>query len=181
MQRVHFTDPSWETTWGLGFEVRRRGEKSFVGHGGSCPGYRTQLTMQPDDKVASIVMTNASDADASSLAQQGYEFLGPALKEARADSNRTIKAADASLDRYLGTYWSFGGEMEVIRWQGGLATMYVPSDAPVKSITRYRKIGEHTFQEIRKDGEPGEVMTFDLAPDGKVTRARTNYLMRRLR
>ena len=181
MQRVHFTDPSWETTWGLGFEVRRRGEKSFVGHGGSCPGYRTQLTMQPDDKVASIVMTNASDADASALAQQGYEFLGPALKEARADSNRTIKAADASLDRYLGTYWSFGGEMEVIRWQGGLATMYVPSDAPVKSITRYKKVGEHTFQEIRKDGEPGEVMAFDLAPDGKVTRARTNYLMRRLR
>lgn len=181
MQRVHFTDPSWETTWGLGFEVRRKGDRTFVGHGGSCPGYRTQLTMQPDDKVASIVMTNASDADASALAQQGYEFLGSAIKEARADSNRTIKAADASLDRYLGTYWSFGGEMEVIRWQGGLATMYVPSDEPVKSITRYMKTGEHTFQEIRKDGEPGEVMVFDLGADGKVTRARTNYLMRRLR
>jgi len=181
MQRVHFTDPSWETTWGLGFEVWRKGEKTFVGHGGSCPGYRTQLTLQPEEKIASIVMTNAGDADATALAQQGYEFLGPALKEALADSSRSLKAADASLDPYIGTYWSFGGEMEVIRWKGGLATMYVPSDEPVKTITRYKKIGDDAFQEIRKDGEDGEIMRFDRASDGKVFRARTNYMMRRIK
>ncbi|MFN8669631.1 MAG: serine hydrolase domain-containing protein [Gemmatimonadaceae bacterium] len=181
MQRVHFTDPSWETTWGLGFEVWRKGEKTFVGHGGSCPGYRTQLTLQPEDKIASIVMTNAGDADAQALAQQGYEFLAPALKEALADSSRALKAADASLDPYIGTYWSFGGEMEVIRWKGGLATMYVPSDEPVKGITRWKKVGVDTFQEIRKDGEDGETMRFDRGGDGKVFRARTNYMMRRIR
>ena len=71
--------------------------------------------------------------------------------------------------------------MEVIRWQGGLATMQVPSESPVKSITKYRKVGEHTFREVRSDGELGERMTFDLGPDGRPTRARTNYLMRRLR
>ena len=181
MQRVHFTDPGWTTTWGLGFSVWRRGERTFVGHGGSCPGYRTQLTLQPDDKIATIVMANTFDADAGALAQQAYEFLGPAVKEARADSARKITAADPALDRYLGTYWSFGGEMEVIRWQGGLATMQVPSESPVKSITKYRKVGEHTFREVRSDGELGERMTFDLGPDGRPTRARTNYLMRRLR
>ena len=115
------------------------------------------------------------------LAQQAYEFLGPAVKEARADSTHTIVAGDPTLDRYLGTYWSFGGETEVIRWQGGLATMQVPSDNPIKTITKYRKVGEHTFREIRSDGELGERMTFDLGPDGKPTRARTNYIMARLR
>jgi len=181
MQRVHFVDPGWETTWGLGFEVWRKGDKTFVGHGGSCPGYRTQLTLKPDEKIATIAMANTFDTDASALAQQGYEFLGPAVKEARADSAHRIAAADPTLDRYLGTYWSFGGEMEVIRWQGGLATMQVPSDNPVKTITKYRKVGEHTFREIRSDGELGERMTFDLGPDGKPTRARTNYIMARLR
>ena len=180
MQRVHFVDPGWETTWGLGFEVWRHGDKTFVGHGGSCPGYRTQLTLKLDEKIATIVMTNTFDTDASMLAQQAYEFLGPAVKEARADSTHTIAAADPTLDRYLGTYWSFGGETEVIRWQGGLATMQVPSDNPVKTITKYRKVGEHTFREIRSDGELGERMTFDLGPDGKPTRARTNYIMARL-
>ncbi len=181
MQRVHFIDPGWETTWGLGFEVWRRNDKTFVGHGGSCPGYRTQLLLKPDEKIATIVMANTFDTDASSLAQQAYEFLGPAVRDARADSTHSIAAADTALSRYLGSYWSFGGEMEVIRWQGGLATMPVPSADPVKSITRYRKVGEHTFQEIRKDGELGERMTFDLGPDGKPIRARTNYLMARLR
>jgi CubicO group peptidase (beta-lactamase class C family) len=181
MQRVHFVDPGWETTWGLGFEVWRHGDKTFVGHGGSCPGYRTQLTMKPDEEIAAIVMTNTFDTDASMLAQQAYEFLGPAVKEARADSTHTIVAADPALDRYLGTYWSFGGEMEVIRWQGGLATMQVPSDNPIKTITKYRKVGEHTFREIRTDGALGERMTFDLGPDGRPIRARTNYIMARLR
>jgi len=181
MHRVHFVDPGWETTWGLGFEVWRHDDKTFVGHGGSCPGYRTQLLLQPDEKVATIVMTNTFDANAQALAQQAYQFLGPAVKEALADSTRSIAAADASLDRYLGSYWSFGGEMEVIRWQGGLATMQVPSDSPVKTITRYRKVGEHTFREIRSDGALGERLTFDLGADGRPYRARTNYLMARLR
>ncbi len=181
MQRVHFVDPGWETTWGLGFEVWRKGDKTFVGHGGSCPGYRTQLTLKPEEKIATIVMANTFDTDASALAQQAYEFLGPAVKEARADSTHSIAAADPALDRYLGTYWSFGGEMEVIRWQGGLATMQVPSDNPVKTITKYRKVGEHTFRVIRSDGALGERMTFDLGADGKPIRARTNYLMARLR
>ncbi len=181
MQRVHFLDPDWKTTWGLGFEVWRHDDKTFVGHGGSCPGYRTQLTMKPDEKIATIVMTNTFDTDASGLAQQAYEFLGPAVKEARADTARTIAAADPALDRYLGTYLSFGGEMEVIRWQGGLATMQVPSANPVKTITKYRKTGDHTFREIRPDGALGERMTFDLGPDGQPTRARTNYLMPRIK
>jgi len=181
MHRVHFVDPGWETTWGLGFQVWRHDDKTFVGHGGSCPGYRTHLLLQPAEKIATIVMTNTFDANAQALAQQAYQFLGPAVKEARGDSTRSLAAGDPTLDRYLGTYWSFGGEMEVIRWQGGLATMQVPSDNPVKSITRYRKIGDHTFREIRSDGALGERMTFDLGSDGKPFRARTNYLMTRLR
>jgi CubicO group peptidase (beta-lactamase class C family) len=181
MQRVHFMDPGWETTWGLGFEVWRHDGKTFVGHGGSCPGYRTHLLLKPDEKIATVAMTNTFDAHADDLAQQAYQFLGPAVKEARDDSTHSIAATDPSLDRYLGTYWSFGGEIEVIRWQGGLATMPVPSGNPVKSIVRLRKVGENTFREIRPDGALGERWTFDLGPDGKPYRARTNYLMARLR
>lgn len=181
MQRVHFVDPSWEPTWGLGFAIWRHGDKTFAGHGGSCPGYRTALTMQLDEKIGTIAMTNAGDADADALAQQAYEFLGPAVRDARADSAKKIAAADPSLDRFVGTYWGFGGEMEVIRWEGALATMPVPSDNPVKAITKLRRVGDNEFREIRKDGELGERMTFDLDTNGKVLRARTNYIMRRLR
>lgn len=180
MQRVHYVDPGWETSWGLGYEIWRHENKTFVGHGGSCPGYRTQLLLQPAEKVATITAANTFDANASAMAQQAYQFFGPAIAAARADTARAIVAGDPSLDRYLGTYWAFGGEMEVIRWEGGLATMQVPSDNPVKRLTKLRKVAEHTFRQLRPDGTLSERLSFDLDSSGRVYRARSNYLMPRL-
>jgi CubicO group peptidase (beta-lactamase class C family) len=181
MQRVHFVDPGWQTTWGLGFQVWRDDGKTFVGHGGSCPGYRTQLLLKPDERIATIAMANTFDTDAHGLAQQVYHLVAPAIKAALADSARTIAAASPELERYLGSYSAIGGELEVIRWEGGLATMRIPSDRPAATITKYRKVGEHTFRAIRADGNLGDAMTFDLGPDGRPARARTNYLMPRIR
>jgi CubicO group peptidase (beta-lactamase class C family) len=175
MHRVHFVDPDWETTWGLGFQAWRSDNQTFVGHGGSCPGYRTQLTMKTDEKIAAITMINAIDGNAFGLAQRAYELMAPAIKTARTDSGRT-KPADPSLEPYLGAYASsFGGEMHVIRWEGGLASLYLPSDNPVRAISKYRKVGEHTFRRIRRDGELAEELRFDIGTDGKAIRARSNY------
>ena len=38
-------------------------ETTFVGHGGSCPGYRTQLAMSNKDKIAIVFMTNGQGTD----------------------------------------------------------------------------------------------------------------------
>jgi CubicO group peptidase (beta-lactamase class C family) len=175
MHRVHFIDPDWETTWGLGFAVSRSDGKTFVGHGGSCPGYRTELLLKTDERIATIAMTNAIDANASALARRTYELVAPALKAAKDDSGKT-KPADPALEPYLGGYAaSFGGEMHVIRWEGGLATLYLPTDNPARSITKYRKTGDHTFKRIRRDGELGEALTFEIGPDGRAARVRVNY------
>jgi hypothetical protein len=181
MQRVHFVDPGWETTWGLGFQTWRRDGTTFTGHGGTCPGYRTQLLLEPEAKIALITMTNAYDVDAGGLARQAFRLVSPAIKAARKDSTGSIRAADVSIDRYLGAYETFSGNLLVIRWEGELATMAVPTADPVAAITKYRKTGEHVFRRIRDDGELGESLTFDLGPDGRPTRARTNYLMPRAR
>ena len=176
MQRVHFIDPGWETTWGLGFEAWRDDGKTFVGHGGSCPGYRTQLTMRPDEKIATITMVNAIDADAEGLARQAYNLLAPAIKAAQDTSVRAQPVADAGLDQYLGTYaGSFGGELEFVRWEGGLASIFLPTENPARAITKYKKVGEHTFKRIRRDGELAEAVTFDIGPDGRATTFRSNH------
>ena len=178
MERVHFVDPEWEPTWGLGFQVWRNDGKTFVGHGGSCPGYRTQFTTEPAGKIAIVTMTNAIDADANALAQQAYALVAPALAAAKGDTGRKIVAADPALDKYLGTYGaSFGGELEVVRWEGGLGSISLPSDNPAKAMTRYRKTGDNTFRRIRRDGELAEVVSFDLGADGRAIRLRTSYNM----
>jgi len=45
MYRVHFLDPDWETTRGLGFGVYRNSGITFVGRSGSCPGYRSTVQL----------------------------------------------------------------------------------------------------------------------------------------
>ena len=177
MQRVHFVDPSWETTWGLGFSVTRGPDnKTFVGHGGSCPGFQTQLVMQVDEQVAAIAMSNAMDVNAGALARGMYDIMAPAVKAALSDSARTIKPLDLALERYLGTYANaWGGEREVIAWEGGLAAVGLPSDTPLRGITRLRKVGDSTFRRVRTDGKLAEAWTFTVAPDGRVTALTVNY------
>ena len=177
MQRVHFVDPSWETTWGLGFSVNRSADnKTFVGHGGSCPGYQTQLSMQMDEQIATVAMSNGMDVSAGALARGMYDIISPAIKAALADSLHKITALDPSLSPYLGTYANaWRGETEVIAWEGNLAVVSPPSDAPVRGLTKLRKVGEHTFRRVRSDGKLAEVWTFAVGSDGRVTQYTMNY------
>ena len=175
MQRIHWVDPEGETTWGLGFAAWRVGGKTFVGHGGSCPGYRSQLVLRPEEKIAIAVAANAM-IDAGGLAQDVYAIMAPAL------TGKAPEKPDPDFSAYVGTYtaqpWS--GESAIVAWEDGLAELSLPSNDPVNGLTKLRKTGEHTFRRVRKDGELGETVTFEMGPDGKAT-ALTWYVNRRVR
>ncbi len=73
MQRVHYISPDWQTSWGLGFSVRQEGGTTVVGHGGSCPGYRSALMIAPDEGMGVAVAMNAMD-DALSLNALSFDL-----------------------------------------------------------------------------------------------------------
>ena len=52
MQRVQWLQPDWTSGWGLGWGIARRDDKTRVGHGGSVPGHRTQISFVPKEKFA---------------------------------------------------------------------------------------------------------------------------------
>lgn len=169
MHRVHFIDPDWQTSYGLGFAVRRVEDKTFVGHGGSCPGYRTELLMQPQEKIATVVMANAQGVNTGQLAQKLYEIVAPSLRAAAKDS-APAKQPDATLARYAGRYESgFSGESDVIPWEDGLAMLSLPTSEPMRGLTKLKKVGEHTFRRVRRDDELGEQIVFKMGPDGTPT------------
>jgi CubicO group peptidase (beta-lactamase class C family) len=182
MHRVHWVDPDFSTHWGLGFSVWRTDNTTFVGHGGACPGYRTQLLLEPKQRVAAIAMANAIDVNAGALARGLYEIMGPALKAA-ADTAAPPKPADPALRAYLGTYESWwGGERELVLWEGGLASVNLPAERPVAAIEKLRRTGEHTFRRVRADGELAEEWRFTMGPDGRAATLVQNYnVSRRLR
>jgi hypothetical protein len=164
MQRVHWVDPEFETTWGLGFAVWRNNQKTFVGHGGSCPGYRSQLLLRPEEKLAVAVAANAM-VDAGGFAQGVYDIVAPVLAAKAPDK------PDPDLSAYVGTYTSqpWTGESAIVAWEDGLADLSLPNGEPVTGLTKLRKTGDHTFRRVRKNGDLGETVVFEMGPDGKAT------------
>jgi len=170
MHRVHWVDPDWDTYWGLGFSVSRRGDKTFVGHGGSCPGYRSQLLLCPKDKTAVVVMTNASDVSPRDSAHEIFDIITPAISKVLEKPDET-EAHDPDLEKYTGRYIRpIGGEIQVLIHNGDLAVLYLPTDHPLSSLIHLKRVEENTWRRIREDGGLGEKIEFEKDEKGRVTR-----------
>lgn len=170
MQRVHWVDPDWETTWGLGFVVRKRGDHSVVGHGGACPGYFSRFLLDTREKVAAIVLSNAIGADVGLYAEKSLDLIVPAIQKAKGDPEGAPRR-DPELDRYTGIYETVWGQIAILRWEDGLAALGLGARDPKEALVQLEKVDEHTFRRVREDGDvPGEEFLFDVAPDGAATR-----------
>ncbi len=177
MQRVHWVDADWDVHWGLGFAVWRNNDRTFVGHGGGCPGYRSHLMMQTDEKFAAIVMTNAIDVNSNKFTSVAYSVMSPAIKRA-VDAPGEGKKADPALQRYAGAYeTAWGGEYAVLPWEDQLVMVYLPTDDPMDNLTKLKQVDGHLFRRIRDDGELGESIEFEVDANGAVTRFKrhSNY------
>jgi CubicO group peptidase (beta-lactamase class C family) len=170
MQRVQWMDADWQNPRGLGFSVWRRDDKSYVGHGGACPGYRTQVALCPKDKIAVIVLTNADDASPDGYVREIFDIAAPAITQA-AESPGKAKKTDRGLAKYVGRYERpIAHETHVVIWEDGLGILSLPNDNPSENLTKLRRIKGNVFQRVRDDGELGEEIVFETGPDGKVLR-----------
>lgn len=180
MQRVHWVDPDWKATRGLGFSVSHRDDQTFVGHGGSCPGYLTQLATLPSKKIAVIFMTNGQGTNTGFYTTQAFKIVSPAIADAL-ESPGKGKQPDRDLTQYVGRYdRPRGGEAHVFINNGELAVLSAPTRSPADSLTKLKKVGDHTFRRIRNDGELGEAFFFEVDAAGQVTRMirNSNYYVR---
>ncbi|MCA1732439.1 MAG: serine hydrolase [Acidobacteria bacterium] len=175
MHRPHWVDPDFELFWGLGFSVRKEGDSVVVGHGGSCPGFRTALTLVPKDEIAVVVMANASGVDTGKYASSIRKIVGPTIaKKPGEDAPEKKTAPPPTLEAYVGSYdvFPWGGEMLVFVWGDHLGVIDVPSMDPIERMELLRKTGEHTFRRVRKDDALGETVVFEMGPDGRPTALR---------
>jgi CubicO group peptidase (beta-lactamase class C family) len=192
MQRAHFIDPENGTRRGLGFSVSTRDDKTWVGHGGSCPGFRTTFTMQNDEKIAAIAFINAR-ANPGKYATGVYSLLGDAIREAadttttdatdeNGDGGATGDQQSVDFTKYVGRYVRGLGASEtaVVHWRGSIAMLNLPTDNPRQSLTVLRHVEGDTFRQVQRDGELGRRVIFDTDDAGSVVRLRnpTNYATR---
>ena len=167
MQRVQYMDPSWKISWGLGFAVDHKDKDTFVGHGGSCPGYKTNLRLRVKDELATIFMDNSAEEAGRFTAamfsiidkRKGYEFKDPG------------PATGIDLEAYSGHFSNqpWGSESVIVPWAGGLAIMSLPSDEPAEAIGFLKPKGGDIFRRVRDDGSEAEEIKFQRDASGKVT------------
>lgn len=166
MQRVQFLDPNWKDSWGLGFHVWKKGEATYVGHDGACPGYKTNLSLRPATETAVVVMM-AGMGDAWGHSGAIFDLLD--RRKAAPTSGPSLP--DAELEAYSGVYsgqpWI--SEIAVAPWSGGLALMSLPSANPAEGLDILRPEGKDTFRRLREDGSKADLVRFERDASGKVT------------
>lgn len=185
MQRVHWMDPDWETTRGLGFGVYRDRGVTYVGHSGLCPGFESTIQLYPPERLAAVVMLNAIGLSPSALAMEMLRLIKPAVLQAIKEPGAVAgsymegqtRADEFPPDfrRFVGSYDEdpWGGESAVVPWKGGLAILWLPTMNPLDNLTRLEHVDGNTFRRIRDDGEPGE--TYIFVEDGNGSIAGLRY------
>ncbi|MEX0343053.1 MAG: serine hydrolase domain-containing protein [Erythrobacter sp.] len=178
MQRVHYISPDWEISWGLGFSVRQEGGTTVVGHGGSCPGYRSALMIAPKEQMGVAVAMNAMD-DPGSFAR-GIAALAKARGEARPfDPVEGVTLAD-----YAGVYGGqpWGADYMIIPWAGGLTWLSPDADEPAKGMWRLKPLGGDRFRVVTDKGDERHEVVFERNGAGNVEAVRQHSnVSRRLR
>ncbi|MBN2334316.1 serine hydrolase [Candidatus Bathyarchaeota archaeon] len=175
MHQVHWLDPGWELGWGIGFNVQRIGGRTYIGHGGSVRGYRTNLRIDLDAKVVFVVFTNADDGEPVLYVDKACQWVAPAIREA---TRPEPEKPEIEYSPYVGKYRSGWGDTEVIVLNGELhmisPNLLDPMLTPIKLIP----VSEHTFRmEAAGYGSHGELAVFEFDDEGQVTRLKTgpNY------
>lgn len=86
--------------YGFGWQLESVGGHKQVNHGGSLPGFRSQLARFVDDKVTVVVLTNGDNANAASIAIGVANFYIPGLIP-----DRKLTRVDPKIfDGYVGQY-----------------------------------------------------------------------------
>lgn len=168
MHRPHWVDAELQLFRGVGFGTWKDGSNVFVGHGGHCPGFRTQFMLHPEKKIAVTVLSNANAADVNRYAKAVFDLVSPTIRKQEPKE----APASASMSAYAGTYSDFpwSGESLIVPWGDGLAMVAVPEITPMRRLERLRRTGGHTFRRVLPDGSLGEEIRFEIGADGRATR-----------
>lgn len=171
MQRVQWVNPDGKLTWGLGFAVEQLNDKTYVGHGGSCPGYRSSLLMNNKAKLATAVMINAGGTDPDKYVDAIFELLY------KSEESSDTVAKNVDLAEYTGSYdnYTWGGETVLMPWKGKLAMFGVPSENPGKSMLLYKYISKDVFRRVLPgDDSLGEELRFLRDANGNIRRMQSH-------
>ena len=164
MLRVRSVEENWTKGSGLGFDVKRVKDRTYIGHAGGYPGNTTQTLIQLDDKVGVIVLTNANDSNPWDIANELMATVGKAVANAAPTKPATV-AWDPAWERFAGLYRARWNDQQVVLLNQKL--VIITPDAPaIDPSTTLEPLGGGRFRFAAPTGGAvvGEVVRFVEEP-----------------
>ena len=150
MHQIQFTDSLSNVKRGLGFGIYSQNNENLVGHGGSCPGYKTQLTLDPKGRKAFIALINARGVTPSKYTR-GIKNLMDQFKQ--------VDNINSNLFEEISGYYKslpWNTENYLSSWGENIALLSLPSNSA--SITRFKPVKKDVFRRILKNDDLGEYL-----------------------
>ncbi|MGW8179014.1 MAG: DUF3471 domain-containing protein, partial [bacterium] len=147
------------------------GNKTYIGHGGSVPGYRTNLRIDLEDKVAVVVFTNADDGEPVKYTEKAFQWIAPGLAE------KPEEKPAIDLSKYVGKFRNRWGDAEVLIYNGELIMITPQLPDPMLEYTVLKHVEGDRFQmKAPGYGSHNESAVFEFEKD-KIKRLKTgeNY------
>ncbi|HEV8100065.1 MAG TPA: hypothetical protein VGP56_13005, partial [Gaiellaceae bacterium] len=161
-------EPDWSVGWGLGIELRRRGERIFGGHTGGYPGFLSMLAYSRRERLGAVVLTNSShwpklSATGLELAEAALEELAPELEPWRPE-----QAPPPEIAPLLGRWWSEGDET-IFSWRDGKLEARLAAAPPERAPSIFESEGDDRFRVV-SGRERGETLCVVRDQGGEVVK-----------
>jgi CubicO group peptidase (beta-lactamase class C family) len=168
---VSIADPdTWSGGYGLGLQLWRHGDRVFVGHGGSMPGYLAMLVAHRRSGTAVVAYANTY-----SMLPAGIGDVGRSIMEAVLDGEppaaatvwRSAAPPPPDVAPLCGRWWWMGREYEST-WDADRAQLVVHGVRSGALVGRF--VREEDDRWRGRDGDnAGEVLRVRRDPAGAVT------------
>lgn len=175
MQRVHWIGAEFdEPAWGLAYATRRYGDKTLWGHGGYCPGARTEFVMRLPTKTAIIMMMTVNDMAPRSFTRTIYALTEKAIAAVHGNKGNKEKPKKkrrkVDLSDYEGSYFveNYDWDTYIGVDKNGLFSLPLFDDDPVENMQVFVHEEGDRFRRKRKDDTLAEPVTFERDENGRV-------------
>jgi D-alanyl-D-alanine carboxypeptidase len=162
MLRVQAEIPDFSGGQGLGWETRRIGTVTRIGHAGKAAGFAAKLTIEPASRLGIVVLSNADENGPGKWADRALDLLAPALAASLPPPPAPIP--DAHWQDYVGSYGTDQRNANILILDGRLAWQ----DAAGNRIL-LEPAGPDRFKWL-SGGLVGEAVVFERDPTGRVAR-----------
>jgi CubicO group peptidase (beta-lactamase class C family) len=160
---------TWSGGHGLGIELYRQGERVYVGHGGSMPGYLAALVVHRPSRTGVVAYANAYTMQGESLGTLAFDMMATVLDTEPAAITPWTPAAEPppEVADLLGRWWWMGREYE-LRHDAAAGELVLLSITRPRPPARFRAEGKDTWRGLSAEHD-GEILTVLRDADGVPT------------